>query len=504
MNTEKDENASHTTDISDQMLNFINKEGANSFPTITVLFNRIFLASDQYEWVKNSNIDITFPTLKEKDDVHWYKNADLYTNVKNSLDSLLNKCKIFQDEPISSADKISKFFSSKTKIYYVLNSVLYSKTSMGSVGIAIKSNDSENLIISSTIKDILTVDDYDFVLTNSNIYRINVSTNIGESVYSSSDMMNAFDNYEDSIVVATTAGGVVFSDVKNTFSKSGSIKYDTYIVAGPATGSDIAGDSGSTTISTTYTNNLPSDNNCTFVFFENGNTFSIGATSTSGKFTLGGSYSATMSDNKGLSVKGTNIHNNGINSVSTETGFKIGNNIFVTTNIVSSFYSDEQITLLVSTQGIEVYLNNKGGVRETVFTSDNNGIQGIANFIYKEDTNLYLNTSFGLFKTFDVESQDNPIVFILFSFVYDEDKSKDKIDMRQAKLSIPEIISLAYSEAVFNKYMQKSLEKNTNFIIAYGKTATEKVVYNLYGNDERRNLANEVKMCANAFDIGIG
>lgn len=492
MNVDKDDTVSHATDISDQMLNFINKEGANSFPTITVLFNRVFLASDQYEWVKNSNIDVAFPTLKEKDDIHWYKTDNLYTNVKNSLNTLLNKCKIFQEEAIGSIDKTTKFFASKTKIYYVLGSVLFVKSSMEADGISCIDN------LSGAIKDVLTIDDYDFILTSSSVYRIDTKTNNYDLKYNDGITLNAFDNYNDTIIIASNDGGLIFTDVKNEFSQTGTIKYNTYVVTGTSTTGEV-----SEPLTATYTNNLPANNHCTFIYFENGSTFSIGNNSTSGRFTLGGSYNATINDNKGLKVKGTNVHGRSVNGISVEEGFKTKSSTFITENSVLSFYTDDYITLLVTVSGIEIYLNNKGGVRETIFTSSNNGINGSPEFIYKEDTNLYLKTSSGLFKTFDVTSRDNSIVFILFSFVYDEDNSKDKIDMRQAKLSIPEIISLAYSESVFEKYMKKSLEKNTNFIIAFGKTVTEKTVFNLYGDDTRRNLANEVKMCANVFDIGI-
>lgn len=494
MNVDKNESVSHATDISDQMLNFINKEGANSFPTITVLLNRVFLASDQYEWVKNSNIDVEFPKLKEKDDIHWYKTTELYTNVKNSLNTLLNKSKLFQETPLQNIDKLSKFYTSKTKLYRVLNKSVYIKDSMSS-------DETECIAeLSGTIKDVLTIKDYDFILTSSAIYRVNTKSSTSELVYSSNSSLNAFDSYETNIVVTSSDGGIVFSDVLNTFSKDGEIRYSTYTLTTPSTETETE---TAETINTSYTNNLPSNNKCTFVYFESGSSFSIGNTSTSGRFTLGGTYTATMTDNKGLEVKSENMHCCGVNGVSVAGGYKISNKIYKTENHVFSFYSDDYITLLVTSEGIEVFINNKDGTRETVFTISNNGIVGTPEFIYKEDKDLYIKTSSGVFKTFDVDSTDNPIVFILFSFIYDEDNSKDKIDMRQAKLSIPEIISLAYSQEVFNKYMANSLNKNTNFIIAYGKTTTEKTVFNLYGDDTRRNLAKEIKMCASAFDIGI-
>ena len=68
----KDDNASHTSDISEMMLDFISKEGSNSYPTVTVLFNRLLLSIDDFEWKKNSEISDALPELKIHDDVHWY------------------------------------------------------------------------------------------------------------------------------------------------------------------------------------------------------------------------------------------------------------------------------------------------------------------------------------------------------------------------------------------------------------------------------------------------
>lgn len=499
MNIVKNEQVSHVTDISDQMLNFINKEGTNSYPTITVLFNRVFLANDQYDWVKNSGIDLEFPTLKEKDDIHWYKTKEIYTNIKNSLNTLLNKCKLFQDTPISDADKSSKYYSSKIRIYRSLGSQIFYKESMES-----EENECINDLSNDTIKDVLTVGECDFILTRKSIYRIKTNTNDAVKVYTSNNnTLNAFDSNNTYIIVASNSGGLVFSNILNDFVLDDTIKYDIYVSATTGTGVDQGTVSSEQTQSISYTNNLPENNICTFVYFESGNTFSIGNTSTSGRFTVGGSYKASAVDNSGIQVKSENIHGSGVCGIAIPEGYKIKNTVLKTSNHVFSFYSDEYMTLLVTSEGIEVYLNNKNGERETVFTSANNGMLGTVEFIYGEDKNFYIKTTSGVYKTFDVNSTENPITFILFNFIYDEDKDKDKIDMRQAKLSIPEIISLAYDKSVFDKYMKTSLEKNTNFIIAFSKTPSDKTVYHLYGDDNRRNLANEIKMCADFFDIGF-
>ena len=69
MNMTKNEKVSHATDIGSIMLKFLNKEGSGSFPTVTVLLNRIFLSPDDFSWKENGDFSEDLPTMKEHDDI---------------------------------------------------------------------------------------------------------------------------------------------------------------------------------------------------------------------------------------------------------------------------------------------------------------------------------------------------------------------------------------------------------------------------------------------------
>lgn len=508
MNIDKTNEYSHVTDITDTMLTFLNKEGANSYPTITVLFNRFFLDTDSYDWYKNSGIDVKFPEFKIGDDVHWYKTKDIYKDLKLSINSsILPNCPIFIKNDIIELQDFTKFYDSANGFYNVINKNLYFVKNINSNKKIINStkvSNNESIIIdfTETILDILSIGTTDFILTSNNLYRYKIDADEIEKIYSKdSYIFKAFCEIKDHIIVATNKGGLVLSNVQNTPVLDNIIVYDSHTVT-TSTSSESeengAGDGQQTTI--TYTNGMPAGNDCTFVW-ANRDSFSIGNKTKSAYFILGGNYNATSSENEGgVLPSKDNKHHRGKNYIYLEGKLTDGSKSYNITEDFISMYVTDSATYFAYNDKITVFLNNDLQNIYLTFTSKNN-IDGTVQYFEIYDSDLYIKTSSGWFRSYKGTDADCPVGFVLFNFDYDKNVNDDILDCRFAMISIADIISLGYSRIKYDSALAKAKTNNTNFIIGYTKTNLNKVIINLYGDDNRRQLGLEMKICCQAFDI---
>ena len=69
-------------------------------------------------------------------------------------------------------------------------------------------------------------------------------------------------------------------------------------------------------------------------------------------------------------------------------------------------------------------------------------------------------------------------------------------------MSFKSILSLGYDRETYNSLLGKANSVNTTFIVSWSKV-NNKLVWNFYGNDERKNEAAELRDCCNVFDIGL-
>lgn len=508
MNIDKNEEYSHVTDITDTMLTFLNKEGANSFPTITVLFNRFFLDTDSYDWYKNSGIDVKFPEFKVGDDVHWYKTQDIYKDLKLSINSsILPDSPIFIKNDISELQDFTKFYDSANGFYSINDKTIYFVKNINSSKKAINcsttssdgSKTSEDF--TETILDVLSIGTIDYILTSQNLYRYKADSENLEKIYNKdSYTFKAFCNINNNIIVATDKGGLVLSGISGTVVLDDTIVYDTHVVwTSTSTSGDDSG--GTTQTSTTYTNGMPTNNNCTFVW-ANGNSFSIGNKSKSAKFTLGGNYEATTYENEGgiLPSKDANKHHRGKNYIYLDGKLTDGSITYNITDDFVSMYITDSATYFAYNDKINIYLNSDLQTIFLTFTSKNK-VEGTIQYFEIYDSDLYVKTSSGWYRSYKGTDTDCPIGFVLFNFDYDKNINDDTLDCRFAMISIADIISLGYSKDKYNSALAKAKTNNTNFIIGYTKTSSDKIIMNLYGDDNRRQLGREMKVCCQAFDI---
>lgn len=493
MNIEKDDNASHTTDISEMMLDFVSKEGSNSYPTVTVLMNRLFLSIEDYDWRKNSDIKDKLPDFKEHDDIHWYKTEDMYSNIKNAIlnNSILSNSSIFISDDFALND-FKKIFKTNVSNYITNNSNILNKID----------KEFKNIIHTfDTIidpKDILSYNGFDFVLCNRTIYRISSSNEL-KTVYTSSVNLNAFDLVNDNIVVASDDGGIIFDNITASFNNKATIRYVVSVSSESSGGSTPS----ETTEPVTMDNNLPIDSKCTFVYAKSQTEFDLGDTTTSGTFVLGESYTiVTEQKPKGIIPKSSNTHYNDKNFVLIESGMMYDKKLYNGVTKVDAVDSTSDLIYVLSDNNVIIFAKD---ISDTLIKfSKSNGIPDNSKNIIIKNDDIYLYSSNKWMRSINSSDELEPtFAFLCFNFDYEQDNSKDKIDIQYARMSINTMLSMISAKSVYDKYLGKTNGKNTSYIISFSKNKnTSKTAFNLFGTDDRRKKAEEMKMCCNAFDIG--
>ena len=212
MTTDKRDDQSHVIDCSDMMTTFLSKEGANSYPTSTVLLNRFFVSPDDYKWKENSGITIDMPKFKVGDDVHWYKLKDLYTNLKNAIisESIFKGIKIFKSETVNPPSASNKAFATKNK-YYILDQntkQIYWTDTFDKTGFTHSTNPATDPI--ESIIDFVSVGSIDFMLCKHAVYAFENNTYI-KALDEQGANFNAFDATSNKLVIAADDGARGFA-----------------------------------------------------------------------------------------------------------------------------------------------------------------------------------------------------------------------------------------------------------------------------------------------------
>lgn len=521
MTTDKRDDQSHVIDCSDMMTTFLSKEGANSYPTSTVLLNRFFVSPDDYKWKENSGITIDMPKFKVGDDVHWYKLKDLYTNLKNAIisESIFKGIKIFKSETINPPSASNKAFATKNK-YYILDQnakQVHWTDAFDKTGFTHSTNPATDPI--ESIIDFVSVGSIDFMLCKHAVYAFENNT-YTKVLDEQSANFNAFDATSNKLVIAADDGARVYSISGTTLSPVTTVTYTTVSVTVPnpdykegdsgSSGSSSSG-SGSTvspTITIQVTNGIPRNNRCTFVWIAGGRMY-VGDASTSCNLPVDGPYTHEPTEeqktnhdaNPGKVISAVpNVHHYGVNSIDVPSGFEYGSTVISGLKNVKSVYKEDNLTYVSVGSEIKIYLNSDFSKPLTAFNSSN-GISGAPDFITVKDGDVWVLENGKWLRTMNPEDVDITFSFILTHLVFEEDGDKDSIDCQLANVTVDELLSLAYSRTVFDKYFAKTTKSNTNFMLSFSKTDS-KTVYGVYGDDDRSAKAKEMKDCCEAFDIG--
>lgn len=520
MNMTKDEKVSHATDIGSMMLKFLNKEGTGSFPTVTVLLNRIFLSPDDFSWKENGDFSDDLPSMKEHDDVHWYKilSGDLWNdNIKPSINqTVFPKTKLFIKYDEEKYSVIKRVFVSKNFVFEEhTDGKLYVCDIVGENPVEFCESS-----IASKILDHVYGLGCDFFLTSDTIYR---SKNKGdlEAVYTTTSVLNSFCFCNNRITVASSKGGLVFNNIDTTFNHEGTIKsyYTSRIVTTPASegGAEGGGGDGTTGSKTVYdTNHLPTNNNFTNVYALDDTHISLGDSSIAGKFVPGDSstYEATdevedlydTSKCPFIFLNPPRYHGGkGMGVLSGNKGFVYDRIHFTDTSItaVGAMNSDKITIFTLSDGKVVAYKNDEPGEKFLTLDSNNGVPSGIVNAFEIGDS-IYLITEDGyMYRSVTQNDSENPICFVAFGFHYKEDVKKDTVDARQVRFSLMKLLILGCDRDTYNTELGKALSVNTTFVVAYSKTIDGRTVWNLYGNDTRKKEADELRDCCDTFDVGI-
>ncbi len=547
MNMTKNDSLSHATDIGSTMLKFLNKEGSGSFPTIVVLLNRVFLSPDDFTWKENGEFSDDLPIMKEHDDLHWYKilSGDLWNdNVRPSVNTtIFPNTKMFITKNIDEQySVIKKVYQSQNHVFEVhFDGKLYSCDSIGENPVEVA-----NTSITQSIIDHTYALGCDFFLTSSTIYR---SVNKGslEQVYTSNGQitLNSFCYCNDRIVVASSSGGLVFNNINTTFSQEESIKeyhverqvidYSSYNGEDDSSAGSTSTGGGSHYKTVYDTNHLPQSNIFTNVYAIDSTHISIGDSELAGKFIPGdpSTYKETdevedLNDNTLCSIrfKKPPRHINLIPLIypievvtSTEQEDEEESTVTeaevvckydgisykdLTLSIeISGIIKTDSLTIIALTDGkLAIYKNSDNGETRFLTIDSSNGVpSNVVGFFEIEDS-LYISTDDTVYRSVTANDDLNPINFVVFGFNYKEDNKKESIDARQTKLSFNSILKLGYDRETYNSLLGKANSANTTFIVSWSNL-DDKLVWNLYGNDERKNEAAELRDCCNAFDIGL-
>ena len=507
MDLDVNDERSHVLNISDTMLRFINQEGASGFPTVTVLANRLHIDPDNYRWLSNSDIKDAIK-LKTSDNLHWYRSKDLYNGVRQSiLDVIFKDAILFKNAELTPIyPKFNKAYSG----YYVIdnNNLIYLSQINPAPRVILGEIDATSII------DIVRYDDkYDFILTSHKVYKASplISNNLS-LVYTDNDKnFNAFDIAQDKLIIGSSDGGLVLSGLLNpTLSLEDTIKYKentvTYSGVDPnlnnfGSNSSSSESDENQTYTRTYTNNLPRNNVINFVK-ANGSYFSLGNSETAGSFKVDSNYNATpTASTNNSSTPYASVKHFGkdyLYRTSGENSVLMYSSHILPVSSIDDILFDGEVIYIVNQEGINI-LNSFYDKITTITGSV--GYNGTPHAIGIINGTIWLKTSTGYFRSISVTESEFTIRFELFNFVFEKNSSDDKIDVREALLSFQDLVNLCTSNSLYPKIANAN-NGSTKFIISIIKRF-DRNVFILYGNDDRVNLANEIRQCSIAFGIRV-
>lgn len=493
MFTEISDYSSHLMGLTDTSLRFLTKEGASGHPTILCILNRFLIDKSINNWYKNSGIEENvIPKLG--DNVHWYKSKDNRVNFKTSVFESLLKYGVFFEENNSGELLNGCIFSFTTlnRKYFVYNSKLVS------VDLNDENKTTESETFNEKIIDALSIGSTDFILTEKSLYSRKNKTNSngnGEILFSrisnidldsSSTNKAMCSNYTNSIVIAGNYGGKLLSIGSNgSVSSYKDIKYFSLPIP-----------EGSI-IEISPSNNLPSNNNCTFCIKEKDtNNFLIGNNKTYGKFSFSSdNFMSSLDDGyseNSMTYEDKVMNFGNIQFCKTSVGVNINGKNYITKFEANYFNKISDFYVMYGENGFEILDQNS-----TVLLTNNN----IKNIDYSVSLNgnIYLGNSSKVYK----EIENNNLRIYTFNMNFDKEENADKIDVGNIKLSFMDLFNIASSDYYYSLYSEKiGILNNKNVTYAIGISENNGVTdFHLYGNDDRNRAAIEMKQCMEVFDM---
>ena len=496
MNSVKDEYTSHITDISEVTLNFFDKSGMCGYPTVLGILGIMAMHPEAYQWLSKSGIDL-LPKLELGDTVHWYKiKYDLKSNIRRSVPiSLLNGTNMFTTksipEPISGASAIH---ISKTSVYFT--------TQTGTKVCSKSELDLRNCksISVGIILDVISKGDYDYILTNSVVYRINNKTyDTPTKILDNTGMLSAFCLADNVIIVASADGGYRISDIAGTVPMIGKITRETGTHTSTTT--DSSGNSTQTNIS--YDNGVPRGA-CNYCWYD-GSKYYIGDYSTCGTFDPSATSFKTEyvegNSHPPYLTSGVNRSHNGVLYAEKSGGLQYGSTHYNVTGVKSVLELDNVI-LFGTNSGIKVFtkssVDGKYGPQEMYVSLA--GVNGTIDGMCLLYGNIFVVTQNAKYRTFDSEEDDNKLRFIVFGTDYEVDLEANETDAKEVKMNLLDLLDLGSSNSkVFDSKLSKANRKTAMYAI--GIYNSKPKVFNLYGHDNRNAPAVELNNCMESFDM---
>ena len=130
-----------------------------------------------------------------------------------------------------------------------------------------------------------------------------------------------------------------------------------------------------------------------------------------------------------------------------------------------------------------------------------NRVSGDVVFFIITDNMVFIRDS-AVKRSYTITDEDNPLLFYTIAFTYKTDVSKEELDIRKAFCSIRDLIAMTANRAKFDECFGTAKEGKSTYIVQYSVQGG-KTVWNIFGNDERKREAEEMKQCANYFDISV-
>ena len=525
MNATKDEYSSHITDIGETTLDFLSKSGMCGWPTILGILGIMVINPDSHQWLSKSRIDL-LPKPDLGDTVHWYKiKNDLKSNIRRSIPiGLLNGVNMFTTKDIPELiNETLDIHVSKTSVYFTTQT-----------GTKVCSKSESNLnnyksIDVGIVLDVISKNDFDYILTNSVIYRINNKTYTDPTIiFENHGVLNAFCLADSVIIVACSDGGYKISNIENNPSSS-KIKRETGVYT-PTT-SESGGNGGQqgqgsgTGTNMIYDNGVPVGA-CEYCWYD-GSKFYIGDSLTCGSFDPSASSYVTEyveGNTHTPYLNGVNRSHNGIlygektvivetdnqgqtqpqtQTTSTKTGVLYGDSLYDVTGVKSVLDLDN-VVLFGTDSGIKVFTKNTVdgmyGPQELYLTLA--GITGSIKCMCSLYGTVFVVGQNAKYRSFDSEEDDNKLRFVVFGTDYDIDVETDETDAKEVKLNLLDLFNLgSVNSKVFDSRLSKANKKPAKYAI--GIYDSKPKVFNLYGHDNRNAPAVELDKCMKAFDMEI-
>jgi hypothetical protein len=266
-------------------------------------------------------------------------------------------------------------------------------------------------------------------------------------------------------------------------------------------GTSSSGSTSSEPTVTYHTNGFPASEIATMCCIDGDNLY-IGDSSTMAQFTLGLSYDRGVEAGaffrKHYHSCGKDFY---ITSATFVTASKNGSSSShltldssSATSVPIDVFVDGSTTMLLYGSSISVY--DSVGVYICTFNSSN-GISNAKNVIVEGiDIIRFVDTSGNFFTT----SPDLGVRFIITPFVFDKNKSDEKLNCANKLLSIRQLMRCVSEQNVYDATLGNVNGRPTTFMSIFTKRSNNRL-FTYFGNDRRQEPAYALKEICEVFDI---